>query len=614
MNERQPYEQLIANKLQQLPVPDANESWQEMKRLLDEDRSPRGAGSKRSGPGRGRWWGAGVIALVLITGTWVFVEHNGSSKENLASLKRTPAQNATAAAGNKDTPGKESVPGSTTYNNNQTTNAPGQTSTLNNTTAAASSANASTASKTNGAGATMDKNDHALASADKKISSAHLSRESNGVEAPPAGNSLPVAKDKAGTSNSKSKSKNKNNAEKTANNRYRRNTVPVPGNGTAANATAKKGPGNKKPQHINGNAVASTTHGTHQRPNRTHTSPNAGNVNLAPSNAPLANQPEQRPRSTYGLIPSAQSFAINTGIATGDRINGNVDTGHLLNDSTKARMAKAKLPEPVVAKKEKKPFRLNLNLSLPPLNPLSMKSDSDPWWGAGLAFNAPVPIGGQGRYKLNSSGGSSLLTDYLPSPYLEFHINQYVYLHTEVNLSAPQYTKPLLAYYSMVETPGSPAIRSEKSIYVQKMYYFGWPVSLHYSPFDNFYLSAGIQFNSFQSGLASINRKNYLVGGSALDTNYTTVVVKFKDDSIAVKIAPNEWRWQLGAEYYWNRFTVGFRYNRAFSNMMNLEAASGLPATKARNSAMQLFLRFNIFEGRSKDPNASAPPSGLVRY
>ncbi|HEY4149979.1 MAG TPA: hypothetical protein VGM41_13665 [Chitinophagaceae bacterium] len=576
MNERQPYEQLIANKLQQLPVPDADESWQEMKRLLDEDRSPRGAGGKRSG--RGRWWGAGVIALVLITGTWVFVENHASSKEGLASLKRISAQNATAAAGNKATPGKESTSGNDSFNNNQTTNAPGNTSTLNNT-ATASSTSAATANKT--------------------IITAHLSRESNGVEAPPAGNSLPVAKDKAETSHSKSKSKDKNNAEKTAGNRYRRNTVP--GNGTAAaNAVAKKGPGNKKPQHTNGNTIASATRGTHHP--------------VLLSNAPPLKEPEQRPRSTYGLIPSAQSFAINTDIATGDRINGNVDTGHLLNDSTKARMAKAKLPGPVVAKKEKKPFRLNLNLSLPPLNPLSMKSDSDPWWGAGLAFNAPVPIGGQGRYKLNANGSRSLLGDYLPSPYLEFHINQYVYLHTEVNLSAPQFTSPLLAYHSMVETPGSPAIRKETSIYVQKMYYFGWPVSLHYSPFDNFYLSAGIQFNSFQSGLASINRKNYPVGGSATDTSFSTSVVKFKDDSIAVKIAPNEWRWQLGAEYYWNRFTVGVRYNRAFSNMMNLEAASGLPATKARNSAMQLFLRFNIFEGRSKDPNASAPPSSLVRY
>jgi len=92
MNERQPYEQLIADKLQQLPVPDIDRSWQQMKRLLDENQSPGGGGGrKRFRPGGSGWWGAGIIAVVLITGVWVFMDHRSSPQEELASVKHAPA-------------------------------------------------------------------------------------------------------------------------------------------------------------------------------------------------------------------------------------------------------------------------------------------------------------------------------------------------------------------------------------------------------------------------------------------------------------------------------------------------------------------------------------------
>ncbi len=681
MNERQPYEHLIANKLQQLPVPDVEQSWQEMKRLLDEERSPRGAGGKRSGPGGGRWWAAGIIAVVLVSGVWLFVENRGSSKEDLASLKHTPAQNTGAIAGNKDTPGKESASGKTVFNN-QTTNTTAKTSTLNNNTDNVSSnvdapgaAVTNTGdSKTAGAATVKTGSGNTVSPASSATpnnttasgSGVHntkgknrLVMSENAGEAPYTANSLPVAKDKpaSGTyskEHPKNKNADKNAKDKTASNRYRRTTPASNTNSTAANAaTVKKAPGNKKPgnnaavnatnkplvAHNNrrrhrpgsngGNSIASTGRNNTDKNNKT-TKPGAlaanqghhntgvmpGNAgNHAPAADPLPAKQEERRERLAELIASLQPGTINTALAAGDSIDNSIDTSHLLNDSTKARMAKAKLPPPVVAKKEKTPFHLNLNLSLPPLNPLSMRNDGDPWWGAGLSFNAPMPIGSQTRYKFNINGSTSLLADYLPSPYLEFHLNQYVFLQTEINLSAPQYTKPLLMFKNTSDVAGSsPAMSLERTIYVQKMYYFNWPFSIHYSPYDNFYLSTGLQFSSFQSGLAMINDTQYPVAVGSAATTSSSRLVKFKDDSIAVKLAPNEWRWQLGAEYYWNRFTVGFRYNQSLKQLVNLSVASGLPNTQSRNSTAQFFLRFNIFEGRSRDNNSSNPPPSLVRW
>jgi len=76
MNLRQSYEQLIADKLRKLPVPDANASWQQMKRLLDNDEDTRAGGGKRP-PGNG-WWRIGIIAIVLSTSLWWYIEKTTS--------------------------------------------------------------------------------------------------------------------------------------------------------------------------------------------------------------------------------------------------------------------------------------------------------------------------------------------------------------------------------------------------------------------------------------------------------------------------------------------------------------------------------------------------------
>jgi len=211
-------------------------------------------------------------------------------------------------------------------------------------------------------------------------------------------------------------------------------------------------------------------------------------------------------------------------------------------------------------------------------------------------------------------GGTGLLTDYLPSPYVEFHLNPYVYLQTEINLSAPQYIPQLCLFQKMgMPYAGGPSFtQRDQAIYIQKLYYFSWPVSLHYSPLENLYLTTGLQFSSFQSGLALINERRINVSGTGPDS-YSSKLVKFKDDSIAAQLRPNEWRWQLGAEYYWNRFTVGMRYNKAFTDLVSVGPANGVPEAKVRNSAMLFFVRFNFFEGLKKD-HTQKDQYSLVRY
>jgi hypothetical protein len=309
-------------------------------------------------------------------------------------------------------------------------------------------------------------------------------------------------------------------------------------------------------------------------------------------------------------IPGEYS-AVNTPLSIGDSMESHRNTSNLLSNDAKALAVKAQKikAEEALAKKAKKSFKLNLSDLF---KPFSLHVDAEPWWAAGFALNNSVAVNAQSRYNYNVNAKSGVLSDYIPSPYVQFHLNDYVYMQTELNLSTPQLTPQLLLYQKAGEVQGSAGISQQKSIYVQKLYYFNWPFSLHYSPVNNLYIAAGLQFSSFQSGLALIENKRYQtqVGSPNDPISTDNSVEKFKDDSIAAKLSPTEWRWQTGADYYWNRFTIGMRYNKAFKDLVNINVANTL--TSSRNSAFLFFMRYNLFEGRKKD-NAG-PRRSLVRY
>lgn len=688
MNERQPYEQLIADKLQQLPAPDVNTSWQQMKRLLDENQSPGdGGGRKRFRPGGGGGgWGAGIIAGALIVGIWVFRQtHTAPQQASLASAKHAAA--TSPAAGNKDAPSKNSASGETTFNHPSTGNTTDQTSTQKTTTDQAASQQPATPASTGNAPAadaatpgsypdnTRPATNAPVAGNDSRNSHKNGHDNNGGANNSGANNndngnaggsltattasssaapsaSLPVAADnnRPASDYSKSLPKKKKASDKTASNRARRN-IPLPGapghntadktnrdvaakthhtpgnapahHNTGANATASNSTVRRRPSHGNPAggrnrdiAGSRTIHPSGTKPTDAGATgakdkPN-GNAVANPADEQLLAKQRERRAHLRELLEPTPHGEVNGALAAGDSVNPYKDTSHLLNDKTKALIAKSRQPQKneAVAQKTRKPVHIGLR-------PFTFKADAntDPWWGAGLSFNAPMPVGGQNRFNQNVNGGSSLLTDYLPSPYVEFHLNSGMYLQTEINLSAPQYV-PLLCLYQKPGVPpgGGPNMHNEKAIYIQKLYYFNWPFSLHYSPFANLYLTTGLQFSSLQSGLAQIKEKRFTAGAAPADTSFTSQTIKFKDDSIAGQLRPNEWRWQLGAEYYWNRFTLGMRYNRSFSDLVTVGPANGVPDAKIRNSAFLFFIRFNFFEGRKKDNGSASTIPSLVRY
>lgn len=139
------------------------------------------------------------------------------------------------------------------------------------------------------------------------------------------------------------------------------------------------------------------------------------------------------------------------------------------------------------------------------------------------------------------------------------------------------------------------------SIYAKKLYYFNMPFSAYYSPFKNFYLGTGFQFSSMLSGVAMNEEKLYTVTGpGSRDSSITTDYMKFRNDTLSSKFDGSEFRLLFDANYYWQKFTVGLRYNQAFSNYISIRATPTSSLFQDRNKAVQFYLRYNFWEDKKK--------------
>lgn len=214
-----------------------------------------------------------------------------------------------------------------------------------------------------------------------------------------------------------------------------------------------------------------------------------------------------------------------------------------------------------------------------------------------IGLNQFFAIGKQEHSLYNSNGTSGVLADYIPVPQIRYHFNKKLYMQGEAQFNAPQYTGTILARQS----PPDSAIQRpplQRSVYIKKLFYFNVPFSIHYSPAKNIYLGTGLQFSHLKNAVGLYENKR--VGSTSQDTSNTAKFQTLKsDDTTYSLLRTNEWRFLLDANYHWKRLTLGLRYNQAFNYFINARI-SNTEITQARNNSLQLYLRYDIWDGRKK--------------
>jgi hypothetical protein len=518
MNQRLPYEKLIAEKIQQVHLSDKDESWDKMEDTLNREMPQMPTTKKRFFQKRSYIGWTAIFIVSILTGLyfWQTQRHN------------IPVANTTSADKQKST-----------LTSNPT-----------------------------------------IISTEKENKTTSLSDK----------NKLSVSQQKDNFSfDSKS-----NDEQKTTNQPV--STTGLPKNGFQKNK-----------DNINSNAIADNILNK-KNDNDIYTSETTNSIHKTlQKKKDIAQSSVQKNKTQKNIISSKQLNNINNTALINNNKNDNDSNNIALNNITALpeKIEKNKLAEPKFATILYTPDDMRQWLNVASNKESTKRQEkklgksyksrwnfwgkkTDKWFAAGISLYHNFAIASQQNYNYNANAAKNTITDYIPSPYFKFQITDRIYVLNEFQFNAPQATPNLLLAHGYGNIPGR-GISYIENIYLKKLYYFNIPLSIYYSPVKNFYIGGGIQYSSFNNGLAYSEQVS---GNGAI---LKSQIFKIKDDDGASKIKPSEWRYLFDANYYVNRFMIGLRYNRATSNYINYKVGNmWLPPTKGRNQALQLYLRYNI--------------------
>jgi hypothetical protein len=217
---------------------------------------------------------------------------------------------------------------------------------------------------------------------------------------------------------------------------------------------------------------------------------------------------------------------------------------------------------------------------------------------AGLGLNHVFPVGGQQVSSFNSGGTTGTLSDYIPVPMVRYYFSEKLYVQMEAQFNAPQYAGKNVVIQATPISLGPNRVLTN-TVSVQKLFYFNVPLSVHYSPIDNLSIGVGLQYSRLRNAVGQTDSTITNTFSTPVDSLVGKHIITLKTSPAYQLISTNEFRVLLDANYTYKHFVLGFRYNQALSNFVNVQLGSGA-VTQARNSSLQLYLRYILWDQRKK--------------
>jgi hypothetical protein len=224
----------------------------------------------------------------------------------------------------------------------------------------------------------------------------------------------------------------------------------------------------------------------------------------------------------------------------------------------------------------------------------------------GIGLNKVFPVSEQLKSDYNSESIGHALSDNIPVPMVRYYFNRKLYVQLETQLHAPQYTRQHLVLQASPPVTLSSGLVSAASVSVEQLFYINVPLSIHYSPIKDLSLGVGLEYSRLQNAIGSFDT----TFTNSFPSRVVTVVGKhstpLKGDTLFHRIRPNELRFLVDINYTYNRFVFGARYDQALSDFVHLQVAPGM-VTQSRNSSLQFYLRYILWDGRKKKGQIPLP-------
>ena len=251
-------------------------------------------------------------------------------------------------------------------------------------------------------------------------------------------------------------------------------------------------------------------------------------------------------------------------------------------------------------------------------------------WVVGASINYILPVSNQEMSTINMNGKQSTLIDFLPSVYVQYHLDNKWHLESSFQFSSPQYISnhKVAAFYKDL----NPNKKEENAIWLNKLYYLNLPLSVHYKVMPNMTIGSGIQYSYLRRSIfadeiaiwekqgsgwsktasqksiavksnAAVKKEksnNGNVNGNGGGNTTPPSVPLNRVDTVAQTLQSSDLRLLFDVNYSLKRLNMGIRFNLGMNNYINNTSGSNVLPVKDKNQALQLYMRYDIFDKRKK--------------
>ncbi|MEO8112423.1 MAG: hypothetical protein ABI594_20410 [Ginsengibacter sp.] len=217
------------------------------------------------------------------------------------------------------------------------------------------------------------------------------------------------------------------------------------------------------------------------------------------------------------------------------------------------------------------------------------------YFGGGIALHQLVPVNGQKFVPYNSLGRKGTLADYIPSIYFRIYKDQKWCVQTELRYGAPQYNKEVL-YFQQKIVDSFNINTKTTSNRLKKTYYHQLPVSFNYFVLPHFSTGLGFTWNKFTSAVIEqeIKEANNITQVDTLQMK--KIFNTTKPDSNFVS---SYFQAIIEMQYQLKHFSFGARYSFGLEPYIKFQLPGG-QKQEEKNSSLQIFIRYNLWESKKK--------------
>ncbi|HWB25266.1 MAG TPA: hypothetical protein VG738_07290 [Chitinophagaceae bacterium] len=209
----------------------------------------------------------------------------------------------------------------------------------------------------------------------------------------------------------------------------------------------------------------------------------------------------------------------------------------------------------------------------------------------GIAEQQPIRLDCNCVYQGNTYNNLPAVKDYIPSIYLRLYPAKNWFIQLAFKYNAPEYVDESLYKMSVQNLPLN---YITTSYVLKKVYYNQVPLSFNYFVLPNWSFGAGIMLNNFSGGVSQRNIRKKIFG-SADDSLISSNILTGTTDSLFGSLSKNNLQGIIESEYRWKFFSIGARYAFDLQPYFKYNnPLSGDPVEK-KNSTLNIFVSVELW-------------------